>query len=371
MLRTCELQRRKVRKLKKSFILVVVLALFSVVPVYAATSVQAIVNQINTTSYQNYVNSFPVHKGDNRGFNVGITNNVVQHGPQHDQAADLAYLDFRRSGWTTMYDPFTYNADNGVAWSGRNVVAVKQGTTRPDDIYVLGAHYDSKNNPGADDNISGVAGLLEIARVLSQYTFDCTIVLAIFDGEEVTVTTGGTDIHRLGSVHYVSEHKTDNILGMISVDMIGWQSPTDLHNMADVEGRIVCAPIRNDLKAAIQTYGGGLVPDLRTYSNLGPNQGDFSDHVAFADAGFQACQFIEDNWWNNPNYHKAGDYVENTDYFDWVYGTKMLKSVTGYLVTHALTNPGAGASTVPEPGSMVALLAGLAGFSMFLKRRTK
>ncbi len=69
-----------------------------------------------------------------------------------------------------------------------NVIATLPGTKYPDEFVIMGCHYDSYSYsglaPGADDNASGVAGVLEIARLLSQYEFDRTIVFCTFSGEE-------------------------------------------------------------------------------------------------------------------------------------------------------------------------------------------
>ena len=69
--------------------------------------------------------------------------------------------------------------------SGRNVIATQLGKTNPNDIYIICAHYDSVANYCADDNASGTATVLEIARILSTQCMDNTLVYALWDEEEI------------------------------------------------------------------------------------------------------------------------------------------------------------------------------------------
>ncbi len=105
-----------------------------------------------------------------------------------------------------------------VSVQGRylNVVGELTGTTTPGNIYVVGGHYDhlEGDRPGGDDNASGTAGVLEAARVLSQYRFESTIRFIAFNAEEDGL---------FGSKDYVDNHVIpggENIVGMINMDMI-------------------------------------------------------------------------------------------------------------------------------------------------------
>jgi Zn-dependent M28 family amino/carboxypeptidase len=78
-----------------------------------------------------------------------------------------------------------YEAELHDYGTGVNVLGTKPGFSKPDEIVVVGAHYDQKGTcPGADDNASGVAALLELARVLSKARFDRTLVVACWDEGE-------------------------------------------------------------------------------------------------------------------------------------------------------------------------------------------
>lgn len=139
--------------------------------VLASEMGQAAANQVSLASYQGFLNySLYTHDGDNRG----------PTGPQHDPARDNIKALLESYDLPVEFETFTY--------SGRtyeNVVAIQLGSTHPDQEYIIGAHYDSVSNPGADDNASGVALVLETARILSQYESGYTIRYIAFDMEEV------------------------------------------------------------------------------------------------------------------------------------------------------------------------------------------
>ncbi len=100
----------------------------------------------------------------------------------------------------------------------QNIIGEKGGVTDPDKHYILCAHYDAYfRSPGADDNASGVAGMLEAMRILSRYNFDRSIRFVGFDMEED---------YLLGSRAYTSGRFGDNskIQGAINLDMIGYFS---------------------------------------------------------------------------------------------------------------------------------------------------
>lgn len=284
-------------------------------------TVQDLVNQFDVANYFNIVsNKLYTRQGMNRvPLQLG--------GAEHDLCRDAIFDEFQRVGLNPYKDPWSYvDTTNNTLVNVCNIIAVKEGVQNPNnEIYVVGSHYDSKNNPGADDNATGVGCQLEMARIFAPQHFAKTIVFAIFDSEERWVVDTGK--HRLGSLRYVDQHLNDNIKGMISVDMIGWQASGGGANRAAIYGRSgVMDPIRNDLAAAVTAYGGGLIPVFYSPGNI-------SDHVAFADAGFQACLLIENGYSGNPNYHKLTDYVEMPGYLDWGYLEKMCKSVIGYYAT--------------------------------------
>jgi len=112
-------------------------------------------------------------------------------------------------------------------------LAVQWGTRTPEEFVICGAHYDSYawdgydpdtiRSPGADDNASGVSGILETARLLSHHTFDRTIIYANWCAEECGL---------LGSAAYAEDCAAQNmdIVGYFNLDMTGYlEEGSDIH----------------------------------------------------------------------------------------------------------------------------------------------
>ena len=273
-------------------------------PLCGAT-VLDVVNQVSQSQYTQYLSGpdfLYTHNGDSRGF-----------APQHDLARANIQSTLTSFGLSTGLDAFTYS---GATYY--NVVAVKAGAVHPENIYIVGAHYDSVGNPGADDNASGVAGVLEAARVLSGYRFESTLIFIAFDREEQGLW---------GSYAYSTAHENDNILGMVSLDMIAFNPAGSLHDKARIYGRVASDPIKAALAWSMTTYGGGLAP-------LVGGDVPYSDHAGFEARGKQACLLIEPYEYN-PNYHQAADSADTPNYIDYVYATKMERSAVGFLAGSA------------------------------------
>lgn len=194
--------------------------------------------------------------------------------------------------------------------SGKNILGIKEGTIHPKQYVLLGAHYDSYPAgllaPGADDNASGVAAVLEAARVFKDESFPYTIVLGLWDEEEIGL---------LGSKAYVQSIGSDNdtLLGYINLDMIGWDGDDD--GLVEINVRSVA----NSLKIAEvaqkcnDDYSIGL--NLQVI-NPGPNSSDFA---SFWSGGYSAIGINEVYYGAdaNPYWHSVGDTLGNfnIDYF--------------------------------------------------------
>ncbi len=116
-------------------------------------------------------------------------------------------------------------------------------------MYLVGAHYDSVDNPGADDNASGVAAVMEQARVLTQYQFDASLVFVAFDREE-------QGLH--GAYAYVAAHDPAGIQGMLNLDMIAYNPVEANYNKVRFYDSNGVGTIKADLAAAFSSYSGGL-----------------------------------------------------------------------------------------------------------------
>ncbi len=203
------------------------------------------------------------------------------------------------------FEPFAFSS-----YTSRNVVAEKTGETYPDDIVIICAHYDSTSPaasrltvaPGADDNASGTAAVLEVARILALYPLDFTIRFIAFSAEEWGL---------YGSRAYATAAGLagDRIVGVINLDMIAYANamPEDLQVIVNsasgwLADRFLDAAANYGVLGATKTVDASFV---------------YSDHAPFWDGGYPALLAIEDNPLNNPYYHQTSDTLDklNLDFF--------------------------------------------------------
>jgi len=193
--------------------------------------------------------------------------------------------------------------DSFSATYSRNVVAIKRGMVFPGRIYVVGCgHYDCTSGspttfaPGADDNGSGTAMVLEAARVLRNYRFEYTIRLIGFSGEEQGL---------LGSADYALKayNRRDTIRGVINGDMFGYTTPNrdTLMVINDTTYRSNLW-LANYFAACADTY---TALKKRVWTGRRAQ----SDHASFSRQGFTAIQERENLNVSNPYYHTIGDTI--------------------------------------------------------------
>jgi Zn-dependent M28 family amino/carboxypeptidase len=140
-----------------------------------------------------------------------------------DVAADWIYAKLEGYGLEVSFEEFEYGGK-----TMRNVIGRWPGILNPDRVFIIGAHYDSTSQtpwtlaPGADDNASGVAAVLEAARILQGYQFEDTIEFVLFGGEEQ-----GRRGSQFNAAEAAAIGKT--VVGMINIDMIGyWPASSDM-----------------------------------------------------------------------------------------------------------------------------------------------
>lgn len=280
------------------------LAFVSVSNTVAQISPAHLVNQLSVTTYRDTLdNRLYTRTGHNRGF-----------GAQHDLARQFLFDSYQSFGLDVRLHPFTYNSNTYY-----NVVAVLPGVVSPNEQIIMCGHYDSVNNPGADDNASGTAAVLETARILSNYRFEKTIIFIAFDREEQGL---------VGSNAYVNQYRNDNILGVVNLDMVAY-NPSG--SQANIYGRTASNPIKQGLADALSRYAG-----IQAVIN---GALDRSDHAPFEAAGKQACLLIERNWQSNPNYHRQTDTVDTQNYINYDYAVLLTKGAAGYIAERAVLLP--------------------------------
>lgn len=199
----------------------------------------------------------------------------------------------------------------------RNVIAEKTGETFPDDILIICAHYDSTSGayqtlaPGADDNASGTAAVVEAARILASVPLDFTVRFAVFSGEEQGLY--GSRAHAAGAVA-----AGDRIVGVINMDMIGYASV--LPGSVDIYVNNYSSWIGDRMADAAASYGGPATDKIVDASMV------YSDHAPFWDTGNAALLAIETDF--NPYYHSTNDTL---DKINLTFFTSVAKTSLGLL----------------------------------------
>jgi Zn-dependent M28 family amino/carboxypeptidase len=204
----------------------------------------------------------------------------------------------------------------------RNVIG-KLGSQSIGPTIIVGAHFDSvQGTPGADDNASGVAVLLEAARVLSKKKLSSQVLFAAFQLEEFNM---------VGSTHFARKLKQAGakVDAMLSLEMVGYtDSRPGTQRYPAGLGRLY--PDRGDFIALIGNWRSNkllrrVAQSLRQIDGLPvetlslPGNGAFvpaarlSDHAPFWDLGFSALLITDTAFLRNPHYHRASDTLDSLD----------------------------------------------------------
>jgi Zn-dependent M28 family amino/carboxypeptidase len=240
-----------------------------------------------------------------------------------NRVADYIEEKFRSYGCAVRRQAFTYNGKTYY-----NLIAEVKGTgISKDGILVIGAHYDTViGTPGADDNASGVAVLLEISRLTALNPIQRTVHFVAFGLEEPPVFR----TKKMGSYIYAKSLKDEGIkvYGMISLEMVGyycdlkdcqsypfpgfkWFYP-DRGDFIAFVGNIASRSFTKRIKNSFKSASSLSVESLNTISFV-PGV-DFSDHLNFWKFGYPAFMITDTAFYRNPNYHGLGDTAETIDY---------------------------------------------------------
>ena len=250
--------------------------------------------------------------------NIHFDRNPYDRSLELEQAAQYIRREFLKIGLEVKEDLFH--------WEGRtyrNISAEKRGTTSPDKVLILGAHYDTvPGSPGADDNSSAIAVLLEVARNIQKVSLGSTLKLVAFALEECGYA---------GSIHYAERAREggEKILGMISLEMVGFTGPRQDYppyldpkyypNVGDfivIIGNERSKELLETVRRSFKT----CIPQLPSEFLLVPGNGEgleetrLSDHSPFWDQGFSALMVTDTAFLRNPNYHLPSDTIETLDF---------------------------------------------------------
>ena len=240
-----------------------------------------------------------------------------------DKAADFIEERLQSYKCRTDRQPFSYSGNTFF-----NITAeVKGSDPSQKEILVIGAHYDTvAGTPGADDNASGVAGMLELARLAEIQPPPKTTRFVAFTLEEPPFFM----TERMGSYRYAESLKKDGtqVYGMISLEMLGyycdlkgsqyfpipflkWFYP-DTGNfiafVSNIQSNSFTQKLKNGFKKSST-----LPAESLSAPSVVPGV-DFSDHRSFWKFGYPALMITDTAFYRNPNYHGHGDTTATLDY---------------------------------------------------------
>jgi len=199
---------------------------------------------------------------------------------------------------------FTFNYASQQR-SAENVLAIMPGTTTPDEWVIVGGHYDSRNTvntstvntPGAEDNATGCAGVLEMARVLSQFAPQRSVLFMCYSGEEQGLFGSAAHAQSL-----LASGDATRVAFMLNMDMIGYSGDADLDVL--IESTALGQPAFARFGALASIYA----PSLRIVTSLSPC---CSDHIPYLNVGIPAVLTIANDWNSYIYYHTANDVPAN------------------------------------------------------------
>jgi hypothetical protein len=254
-----------------------------------------------------------------------LASDIGERNTMHPAALERAAKHVEASFVAAGYAPAreTFRAVGEVV---ANVVVERRGTSRPDEIVLVGAHYDSApGTPGADDNASGTAVLLELARVFSARASGRTIRFVAFVNEEPPFF----QTEEMGSLVHAraARARGDRIVAMLALETMGFYR--DEAGSQHYPGPIALAyPSRGDFIAFVSDLGSrsltrDVVRAFRAHASF-PSEGaalpgilpgvDWSDHWSFSKVGYPAVMVTDTAPFRLPHYHQPSDRADVIDY---------------------------------------------------------
>jgi hypothetical protein len=245
-------------------------------------------------------------------------------GPGDERAKDYLVQRIEAMGLTAELDPFTVSNE-----TANNIIVKHKGTVDPNVIYIYSAHYDSTSNaaataaPGADDNATGVAAVVEAMRLLTKHSFKYSVWF---------VFTAAEEQGSVGSEHIVGWLKPMglDVRGAIAPDMIGYW-PLGEQDQMDILGDPASMTLVDHMADVATRLGVGF----KKYINHGYCYGD--DHTSYQEAGIPAitpmdcveAHNIATTMEDTPHYHRT------TDSFDTLHMGMTTKVASVIVVTLA------------------------------------
>jgi len=249
---------------------------------------------------------------------LGIRNYI--HYQNLQEAANFIQRSFEEIGYSVESNPYEIN---GVTF--KNIIAQMPGNKPASGILLIGAHYDSCYNPGADDNASGIAALIELARLLKDVPLTHTLRFAAFVNEEPPFFL--TD--QMGSSVYVKQlqSKGEPLRAAVILEMLGFYSEKlfsqkylpllgpfypNRANFITIVGNFPSRKIVKDLYQGFKAGSTFPVEKIVAPSSIPGIY--YSDHWSFWKAGYPAVMITDTAYLRSPHYHSKTDLPDTIDY---------------------------------------------------------
>lgn len=274
--------------------------------------VQSLVSDINEKSLQDHVNSL-----------AAIGPRPEWEKEPTKKTRDYIMSKLKEYGYSPREELFRVEKDTEDHF---NVLAELKGYEKPEIVIEVGAHFDTvPSSPGADDNSSGVAGVLEIARVLSGSKLKKTIRFCFFAMEEQRY---------LGSIAHVENilaNKSEKFEAIIVLEMIGYFTtapdsqktparvpllfwPPTTGDFISIVGNVKSLDLADDFERAVNRY----IPDLKSFNVSRFTElfkdASRSDHSSYWKKGLKGIMLTDTANFRNPNYHKQTDTPDTVNY---------------------------------------------------------
>jgi Zn-dependent M28 family amino/carboxypeptidase len=209
----------------------------------------------------------------------------------------------------------------------KNLISEKLGEDKADEIIIVGAHYDTVlDSPGADDNATGIACLLELVRMLHNYDMNRTLRFVAFTLEEPPFF--GSE--QMGSNVYAKscKERDENIVAMIALEMLGYYKEkrrSQKYPLPDMKGHYsdkgnFIAIVGNNhsrqlgIDFAEQTKEASLVKTRAIIPNSPIHGIDLSDHSSFWKYNYPAIMITDTAFYRNPHYHESSDTIDKLNF---------------------------------------------------------
>lgn len=238
-----------------------------------------------------------------------------------NKAADFIRNEFHKYGYRPVEQKYRISGNEY-----KNIIATYGPETAP--RFIVGAHYDvCGEQPGADDNASGIAGLLTLSKLFKEHApginFRIDFVAYTLEEPPFFRTEG------MGSfIHAKSLHDNKvNILGMLSLEMIGFYSDAAKSQAYPLSFMKLFYPSTGNYIGVVGNFASsGLVRHFRNTVKLSSVDVeslrapsfligvDFSDHMNYWKFGYRAIMITDTSFYRNPNYHSRSDTIDTLNF---------------------------------------------------------